>query len=172
VVPPPPPQPTPQPKLLRRAEVIAQEPEHRAAETHSLTQSPKTTKSTIRGVVKWFDSRAGKGAVRLTGISGDLMLDAGLLSRSGIKRLYKDQEIEATVEDTGGRVNILSLALPGRATPSSSGRSGDGAGLRHQRRQVMIEVKQDNSRQKSARAEAEQLLANVGGTKTSRITSP
>src|SRR5262249_37925205 len=132
------PEPAPQPRLLRRAEIV--QPEHAMA---AILQPARPTGSgAVRGVVKWFDGKTGKGALRLTGVSGDVALDRGVLEHSAIKRLYKDQEIEATVQDMGrGRVKLLSLSLPGRnpAAPASSllGGSESTTIVRRQARSVL-----------------------------------
>jgi cold shock CspA family protein len=160
----------PQPRLLRRADALANEAEHHV-ESQPVFRTPG---GTLRGVVKWFDGRAGKGALRLTGISGDVLLDPAALSRSGIKRLYKDQEVEATVQETGGRVRLLSLSLPTRnAEPTLNMMAGEITGtLRRQPRQVQVEVKRDGIRQSAARAEAEQVLGGVGRIKVTRRLTP
>jgi cold shock CspA family protein len=148
-------EPPPQPRLLRRAEVAPAEPPPRLP-------TAKPAGGAVKGVVKWFDSKAGKGALRLTGIAGDVALDPAMLQRSGIRRLYKDQEIEATIEQSGDRVKLLSLVLPGRSSAASSSPLGAlGRSTRHQPRQVTVEVKRDGFRQKLARAEAEQILGTT-----------
>src|SRR5579883_933730 len=57
------PPPPPAPRLVRRAEVAAAPQSHAAA---------WSTSPILRGVVKWFDPRSGKGALRLPGFSGDI----------------------------------------------------------------------------------------------------
>ncbi len=157
----------PQPKLLRRARMPVPEP--------TLSGLPMTAPKpggTIRGVVKWFDGKAGKGALRLTGISGDVALETAVLQRAGIRRLYKDQEIEATIQQSGDRVRLVDLALPGRvAAPQNPFRAnGEVTGVvRRQPRQVMVEVKRDGSRQRLARAEAEQVLGSSSAGATVRL---
>lgn len=160
----------PQPKLLRRADALANEPEAPADSPASL----RAPGGAMRGVVKWFDGRAGKGALRLTGISGDVMLDPTVLERSGIKRLYKDQEVEATVQETGGRVRLLSLTLPARSgEPTLNMMPGEITGtLRRQPRAIQVEIKRDGIRQSAARAEAEQVLGGVGRIKANRRLTP
>ena len=138
----------PAPRLLRRAQVAVPEPA-------PLPAPPAPAAGTVRGVVKWFDSKAGKGAIRLTGISGDLPLDPALLQRAGIRRLYKDQEIEAAIEGGNDRVRLVDLFLPGRAAASGGGAKGL---TRRAPRQVTVEVKRDGMRLRQARAEAEQVL--------------
>lgn len=160
----------PQPRLLRRADALANEPEA-SPEGQSILRA---TNGAVRGVVKWFDGRAGKGALRLTGISGDVMLDPTVLERSGIKRLYKDQEVEATVQETGGRVRLLTLTLPARAgEPALNIMPGEITGtLRRQPRSIQVEIKRDGIRQSAARAEAEQVLGGVGRIKANRRLTP
>ena len=160
----------PQPRLLRRADALANEPEA-PTENQPTVRAPG---GAVRGVVKWFDGRAGKGALRLTGISGDVMLEPAVLERSGIKRLYKDQEVEATVQETGGRVRLLSLTLPARAgEPALNIMPGEITGtLRRQPRSIQVEIKRDGIRQSAARAEAEQVLGGVGRIKANRRLTP
>lgn len=167
---PQPDQPPPQPKLLRRADALAHETEQGVDGT-SLLRVPG---GALRGVVKWFDGRTGKGAMRLAGISGDVLLDATTLTQSGIKRLYKDQEIEAVVDQSSGRVRLLSLSLPARASePSLNMMPGEITGtVRRQPRQVQVEIKRDGIRQSAARAEAEQVLGGVGRIKANRRLTP
>lgn len=168
--PPPPDAPPPQPRLLRRADAQASEAQHHP-EPGPTFRAPE---GALRGVVKWFDGRAGKGALRLTGISGDVFLDPEVLNRSGIKRLYKDQEIEATVEESGGRVRLLSMSLPTRSSDSSPNiMAGEITGtVRRQPRAVQVQIKRDGIRQSAARAEAEQVLGGVGRIKVGRRLTP
>jgi cold shock CspA family protein len=156
----------PQSKLLRRSQVSTPD----AVPQNSILSVPKSS-TTVRGVVKWFDSKAGKGALRLTGISGDVMLEPAALQRASIRRLYKDQEIEATILQTGDRVQLVELSLPGRsaASPNPFGSAGAVTGMvRRQPRQVMVEVKSDGVRQRLARAEAEQVLGTAGTVRLPR----
>lgn len=169
--PPPPDAPPPQPRLLRRADAQASEAAQHHAEMLPTFRAPE---GVVRGVVKWFDGRAGKGALRLTGISGDILFDPEVLTRSGIKRLYKDQEIEATVEESGGRVRLLSMSLPTRGTDSASNiMAGEITGtVRRQPRAVQVQIKRDGIRRSAARAEAEQVLGGVGRIKVGRRLTP
>ncbi|MEA2754994.1 MAG: hypothetical protein QOJ54_1283 [Aliidongia sp.] len=162
--------PPPQPRLLRRAEALAHEADHHV-ESQPTFRAPD---GPLRGVVKWFDGRAGKGALRLMGISGDVLLDPTVLTNSGIKRLYKDQEIEATVEETGGRVRLLTLSLPTRnGEPALNMMPGEITGtLRRQPRSVQVEIKRDGVRQTAARAEAEHVFGGVGRIKVTRRPIP
>jgi cold shock CspA family protein len=160
----------PQPRLLRRSDAQAFDVEHHG-ESQPVFRAPD---GPLRGVVKWFDGRAGKGALRLAGVSGDVLLDPTVLTNSGIKRLYKDQEIEATVEETGGRIRLLSLSLPTRnGEPTLNIMAGEITGtVRRQPRSVQVEIKRDGIRQSAARAEAEQVLGGVGRVKPNRRLTP
>ena len=159
------PEPAPQPRLLRRAEIVTPEP----APTPALLAT-RPAAGPARGVVKWFDGKTGKGALRLTGVSGDVAIERAALEQSGIKRLYKDQEIEATVEDLGrGRVVLLSLALPGRPPV---GAATTGYAPPRQVRSVMVEVKRDGVRATSAREEAEQVLGGIDRMRDARRFIP
>lgn len=169
------PEPAPQPRLLRRAEIVHVEHDPAAS-----LQAPRAAGGAVRGVVKWFDGKTGKGALRLTGVSGDVALERGVLEQSAIKRLYKDQEIEATIQDLGrGRVTLLSLSLPGRnPTAASSGGLFGGAGtpgttsVNRQARSVMVEVKRDGVRATSAREEAEHVLGGIERLRNARGMTP
>lgn len=161
-------EPTPepvQPRLLRRAQVAPAEP---------VVAAPaplRAKQGTVRGVVKWFDSKARKGAIRLTGISGDVPLDPLLLERAGIRRLYKDQEIEAAIEGPSDRIRLVDLFLPARAP--SAGLPGALGGLaRRAPRQVTVEVKRNGIRSQQARAEAEQVLGAKGTVRLPRRVPP
>ena len=162
--------PEPQPRLLRRADAMTSEADN-GAETPAVLRAPA---GALRGVVKWYDGRAGKGALRLVGISGDVLLDPAVLERSGIKRLYKDQEVEATVEDQAGRVRLVSLSLPGRGVePARSTLGGEVTGtVRRQPRPVTVVVKRDGVRQSAARTEAEHVFGGAGRVKANRRLTP
>jgi cold shock CspA family protein len=139
----------PAPKLLRRAEVMAAP----ATPASALAPAPH---GAVRGVVKWFDPRAGKGALRLPGFSGDVLFESRLLADSGIARLFKGQEIEATIDGGNGRPpQVQRITLPGSATTTPVG-----AGVVHSRRAkpVLVELKREALRRAAARAEAEHLL--------------
>lgn len=167
------PEPLPQPRLLRRAEIV--QPEHDPAAS---LQPIRPAGGPVRGVVKWFDGKTGKGALRLTGVSGDVALERSVLEQSAIKRLYKDQEIEATVQDLGrGRVTLLSLSLPGRGSSAAAANSllggSDGTTtVRRQARSILVEVKRDGGRQTSAREEAEQVLGGIERLRNTRRMTP
>jgi|SRR5579859_5133062 len=166
------PVPAAQPRLLRRAEIVQPEPDAAAA-----LQPARPAGGPVRGVVKWFDGKTGKGALRLTGVSGDVALERAVLEQSAIKRLYKDQEIEATIQDLGrGRVSLLSLSLPGRGpSGAASGLFGGNKGttnVQRQARSIMVEVKRDGVRATSAREEAEQVLGGIERLRNTRRMTP
>jgi cold shock CspA family protein len=144
------PPPPPAPKLVRRAEVAPQ-----PAPTPLSPAVPVPTGGTVRGVVKWFDQRSGKGALRLRGFSGDVALEARHLAESGIPRLFKGQEIEATVAGDTHAPVLERLAVLGTAAPRPVG-----SGVVHSRRAkpVLVELKREALRRAAARAEAEHLL--------------
>lgn len=162
-------EPVAQPRLLRRAEIAHPEPDPAGG-----LQPVRPAGGPVRGVVKWFDGKTSKGALRLTGVSGDVALERAVLEQSAIKRLYKDQEIEATIEDLGrGRVTLLSLSLPGRNPSSSSGGLFAGTTNAHrQARPVMVEVKRDGVRATSAREEAEHVLGGMERLRNTRRMTP
>jgi cold shock CspA family protein len=139
------------PRLMRRAEVAA-----KPAETPILERRP-TTRAALRGIVKWYDPRSRTGAVRLPGYSGDIAVSPEAVDRAGIPRLFKGQEIEASVTETGGVVSLLTLSLPGRPETDTIGGGLLGAPRRNAR-PVVIEMKRDGLRRGAARVEAEQLL--------------
>ena len=144
--------PPPSPKLVRRAEIMA------APAGPAPTPAPAPApQGAVRGVVKWFDPRAGKGALRLPGFAGDVLFEARLLAESGIARLFKGQEIEATIDGGNGRPpQVQRITLPGSATTTTP----VGAGIVHSRRAkpVLVELKREALRRAAARAEAEHLL--------------
>lgn len=139
----------PQPTLLRRAEVIHVAP----AAPSAAILAPSN--GNLRGVVQWFDNRTGQGTLRLAGLSHDLPVDAATLTAFGIPRLFKGQEIEATVEGGGENAKILSLSLA-NATPTSPV-SGGMVRDRHAK-PVVVELKREALSRSAARAEAELLL--------------
>jgi len=143
--------PPPAPKLVRRAEIMTAPAA--PAPSPALTSA---SHGAVRGVVKWFDPRAGKGALRLPGFSGDVIFEARLLADAGIARLFKGQEIEATLDGGNGRPpQVQRITLPGGVTTSPVG-----AGIVHSRRAkpVLVELKREALRRAAARAEAEHLL--------------
>jgi hypothetical protein len=139
----------PAPTLLRRAEVINVAP---AAPPPLLAASPT---SSIRGVVQWFDSRSGQGTLRLPGLSHDVPIDAALLGTFGIQRLFKGQEIDATLEGNGSPPKITALHLVN--APATSPVSGGLVRDRHAK-PVVVELKREALSRSAARAEAESLL--------------
>jgi len=144
-----PPQQAAQPTLLRRAEVVA------AASALSASVVAPSPTTSVRGVVQWFDSRNGRGTLRLPGLSRDLPIDSETVSGFGISRLFKGQEIEATLESAGDTHKILALHLTN--APATSPVTG---GTVHDRRAkpVVVELKREAQRRSTARAEAELLL--------------
>ena len=141
----------PAPKLVRRAEVMAAPPAPAV-----IPPVAATPQGALRGVVKWFDPRAGKGALRLPGFSGDVLFEARILAESGIARLFKGQEVEATISGGNGRPpQVQRIVLPGSAAATPVG-----AGVVHSRRAkpVLVELKREALRRSAARAEAEHLL--------------
>ncbi|HZB90099.1 MAG TPA: hypothetical protein VE397_01575, partial [Stellaceae bacterium] len=142
------PPPPPAPKLVRRAEVA---PAAAASPATSLAPPPQ---GTVRGVVRWFDPKSGKGALRLPGL-GDVGFEAQLLADSGITRLFKGQEVEASLSETGGAPQVKRLALPGAV---SSAPLGGGVVRSRHAKPVLVELKREALRRAAARAEAELVL--------------
>lgn len=138
-----------QPTLLRRAEVI------QVAPVAAPPATPAPTNGTVRGVVQWFDTRSTRGTLRLQGISSDLPIDGDILSASGLTRLFKGQEIEATVTGGDETPKIAALRLFNLApnSPVTGGTVRD----RHAK-QVVVELKREALSRAAARAEAELLL--------------
>jgi len=143
------------PKLVRRAEVAA--PSAPNATPH-LASPPSHG---IRGVVKWFDPRSGKGALRLPGI-GDIGFEARVMAESGISRLFKGQEVEATLATEAGATHVQRLALPGAVPPTPV---AAGTVRSRHAKPVLVELKREALRRAAARAEAEHIL---GGPNRSR----
>jgi len=143
------------PKLVRRAEVVAPSPPAAAA----LLAPPPA--HGVRGVVKWFDPKSGKGALRLPGI-GDIGFEARVMAESGISRLFKGQEVEATLTHGGGAAQVQRLALPGAVQPTPI---AAGTVRSRHAKPVLVELKREALRRAAARAEAEQVL---GGNNRSR----
>jgi cold shock CspA family protein len=140
---------TSQPTLVRRAALVGTTP---PAATPVLASAPA---SVVRGVVQWFDSRTGQGTLRLPGLSRDLPVDSTLLNAFGIARLFKGQEIEATLDGTGDQAKIAALHLAN--APPSSPITGGMVRDRHAKA-VVVELKRETQRRSAARAEAELLL--------------
>jgi len=138
----------PAPRLVRRAEIV-HAPTNGNGGLFSAAPS-----SVLRGIVKWFDQRTRRGALRLPGHSGDVPVEPGLLDAMAISRLYKGQEIDATMsEDAAPRVVKLSL-------PSGGWNVSRSAGVVHNRhaKPVVVELKREALRRVAARVEAELLL--------------
>jgi len=147
--------PPPAPRLMRRAEVAPAEA--------PVSETRRSEQTTLRGIVHWFDQRSRHGMLRLRGLSGDIAIDGTLLDKAGISRLYKGQEIEATIAGQNGATRLLAVVLPGRtAEPPSGGLFKAGSARRHAR-PVVVEMKRDSLRRAAARIEAEHVLGNVKG---------
>jgi hypothetical protein len=138
-----------QPTLLRRAEAITVAP---AAPAPIFAPEPG---GAVRGVVQWFDTRTGRGALRLQGLGSDLPIEAATLSSFSIGRLFKGQEVEAVLDGAGDPPKIRALHLVN--APSSSLASGGMVRDRHAK-QVVVELKREAHSRSAARAEAELLL--------------
>jgi cold shock CspA family protein len=137
------------PKLVRRAEVAPAAPA-----APSLAAPPHH--GAVRGVVRWFDPKSGKGALRLPGL-GDVGFDARVLAESGISRLFKGQEIEATLSEGAPTPQIQRLSVPGAV---SAHPLGGGVVKGRQARPVVVELKREALRRAAARAEAEHVLGS------------
>jgi cold shock CspA family protein len=135
--------------LVRRSTVISVAP---AAPLAVFAPAPG---SAVRGVVQWFDSRTGQGTLRLAGLSRDVPVDAAMLAGFGIPRLFKGQEIEATLEGAGETPKVVALHLAN--APATSAASG-GTVLDRRAKPVVVELKREAQRRGAARAEAELLL--------------
>jgi len=147
----PPPAPV-LPQLMRRAEV--------APPSEPATVATWAIKGgTLRGIVRWFDLSTRQGTLRLPGFGDEVAIDATVLERAGISRLYKGQEIEATVATENDRVRLVELALPGRAEPGAHGVFKAGTARRNAR-PVIVELKRDAMRRTASRIEAEHVLGN------------
>ncbi|HUZ71822.1 MAG TPA: hypothetical protein VMU87_02445 [Stellaceae bacterium] len=138
----------PAPRLLRRADVV---PASAPSEPLMLTAPPT---GTLRGIVKWFDLRTRRAALQLPGISGDVLIESALLDQMGIPRLYRGQEVEATLA-AGEIPRVVRLALPGGAWQINAA-----GGIVHgrQAKPVVVELKREALRRVAARAEAELVL--------------
>lgn len=138
-----------QPTLLRRAEVIHVAP--------AVASGPifAPTNNAVRGVVQWFDTRTNRGTLRLQGQSSDIAIDGDALAASGLSRLFKGQEIEATLEGSDESPKIATLRLLNNSpnSPVMGGTVRD----RHAK-QVVVELKREALSRAAARAEAELLL--------------
>lgn len=138
------------PALVRRAKAIGTAP----AETVPVFAAPRG--KSVRGVVQWFDNRAGHGTLRLPGLSHDIPVDAATLSASGISRLFKGQEIDAELDGAGDAPKIAALHLANAAATSPV----SGGFVRDRRaKPVVVELKRETHRRVAARAEAELALA-------------
>jgi hypothetical protein len=134
------------PKLMRRADMAmaADKPEQTAK-----------TRTGLRGIGKWYDPKTRIGSLRLPG-PDDIAVDADALDRAAVPRLFKGQEIEASVVvEPDGTARLLAVSLPGRPETEPSGTIGP---TRRQQRPVVIEMKRDALRRVGARLEAEHIL--------------
>lgn len=137
----------PAPRLMRRAEV--------AGPARAPEATAPRTRTGLRGVVKWYDPRSRVGALRLPG-HDDIAVDANALERAGVPRLFKGQEIEASVViEPDGAARLLAVSLPGRPETEPLGAVG---ATRRQQKPVVIEMKRDAMRRVGARLEAELIL--------------
>jgi cold shock CspA family protein len=143
----PPPAPV-MPQLMRRAQV---------APASAQIEARPMRNGTLRGIVRWFDLTTRQGTVRLPGFGDELTIDGAALERAGISRLYKGQEIEATVAADNDGVRLVGLALPGRAQPGSHGVFKAGT-VRRNAKPVVVELKRDAMRRAASRIEAEHML--------------
>jgi cold shock CspA family protein len=137
------------PTLVRRADAIT------VAAVAAVSLPLTAPSGTVRGVVQWFDSRTGQGTLRLPGLSHDLPVDAALLASFGITRLFKGQEIEATLATHGETPRVEKLHLAN--APATAAISGGILRDRHAKT-VVVELKRETQRRNAARAEAELLL--------------
>ena len=141
------------PRLMRRADVTPVGP---------FTVAPlglaSPAETRLRGVVRWFDNRTRQGRLRLPGFE-DVPIEASAVERAGLSRLFKGQEVEATIARDKDQVRLIAIALPGRAEagPTVFGRS---SGVRRHAKPVVVEMKRDALRRTAARIEAEHLLGN------------
>jgi cold shock CspA family protein len=142
----------PAPKLVRRADMAP------AAPAAPLMVAPAPPHGALRGVVRWFDPKSGKGALRLPGL-GDVGFEARLLTESGITRLFKGQEIEATLAaGNNGAPQLQRLSVPGAV---SANPLGGGVVKGRHAKPVVVELKREALRRAAARAEAEQVLGTT-----------
>ena len=138
------------PTLLRRAEVI-----HVAPVAPSAPVFAPSANNGVRGVVQWFDTRTNRGTLRLQGLSSDLPIDGDTLAACGLSRLFKGQEVEATLDGSDESPKIASLRL---ANLSSNSPVIGGTVRDRHAKQVVVELKREALSRAAARAEAELLL--------------
>jgi cold shock CspA family protein len=131
-----------QPTLLRRAEVIHVAPA-------APPSAPGPTTGSVRGVVQWFDTRSNRGTLRLQGLSSDVAIEGDVLAACGLTRLFKGQEIEATLDGGEETPRIASLRLLNLApnSPVMGGMVRD----RHAK-QVVVELKREALSRAAARS--------------------
>lgn len=142
------PAPAPQPRLLRRAEVVTAPPRDDAEPPRAMPNG------VLRGVVMWYDQRARRAALRLQGCSGDVTVEPALLDEMAISRLYKGQEVEATLSAEAAPRLVRLVVSGGGWQVQATG------GIVHNRKSkpVVVELKREGLRRAAARADAETLL--------------
>jgi hypothetical protein len=143
----------PQPRLVRRAEIIPLTP---APEPPAMLA---VRPGMLRGTVKWYDPRTRRGALRLQGCSDDVAIEGALLDEMAIARLYKGQEVEASLSDDAAP-RVVRLTLPGGAWQVAA--SGGVVHNRHAK-PVVVELKREALKRVAARAEAELVLGRRSG---------
>jgi hypothetical protein len=143
----------PQPRLVRRAEIIPLAP------APELLAMAALRPGTLHGTVKWFDPRTRRGALRLQGCSDDVAIEGALLDEMAIARLYKGQEVEASLSDDA-TPRVVRLMIPGGAWQVAA--SGGVVHNRHAK-PVVVELKREALKRVAARAEAELLLGRRSG---------
>jgi cold shock CspA family protein len=141
--------PAPAPTLLRRADIVAAP--HEPAQVGTFL----TPRHALRGIVKWFDARAGRGALRVPGYSHDVAVDAAQLAEAGIARLYKGQEVDAQLDRAGDAGHLVRLSLPGSGVQRFA---SAGIVRGRQAKPVVVELKRESLRRVAARADAALLL--------------
>ncbi|HZL59857.1 MAG TPA: hypothetical protein VFC38_09155 [Stellaceae bacterium] len=141
------PAPPAAPTLLRRAEV--KEP----VEVTMIVPPPAD--GMRRGVVRWFDPQAKRGALRLQGMSSDVPVEPGMVERCHITRLFKGQEVEARVAGTPEAPQLVEFRIlaAGIATHANSGMV-----RARQQKPVLVELKREALKRGAARDAAELLL--------------
>jgi len=147
---------------MRRAEVTPAEP---AGIQAPILQARAPQNTVLRGVVRWFDLKTRQGTLRLPGFAEDIAIETGALESAGISRLYKGQEVEATVAGENGSARLLSLALPGRVAEPPKGLFATGPVRRHAK-PVVVEMKRDAMRRAAALVEAELVLGSNGRSRS------
>jgi hypothetical protein len=79
--------PAPAPTLLRRADVVAPPSEHAG--------SFLTPSGSVRSIVKWFDARSRRGALRVPGYGNDVPVEGAMLAEAeSLRRAAAREEAE------------------------------------------------------------------------------